>query len=83
MAVRFLGDGQGGFEGGAARGAGVLHQVLEEGEMILVDGAGGGVVTDAYPCGFADDFAHHAAGAHDPDGAEAIVGDADIAAGHE
>ena len=51
--------------------------------MLLVDAARVGVFADSEVGGLADDFAHHADGAHDADGTEGFVGDRDVAAGEE
>ncbi len=77
------GEEEWGAEGIAAEGAGLGHEFLEEAEVAFVDASGGGGVADGDPGGFADDFPHHATGAHDTDGAEGFAVDADVAAGHE
>ena len=74
----FVGDGPAIHLAGAA-----AHQVLKFAEMPLVNGARGGVVFRAQAGGHADDLAHGAAGAHHAHRAERIVGDADVAPGHE
>ena len=71
------------FEGVAAHGAGLGHEVFEDVEVLLIDATGGGVVANADPSGLSDDLAHHAAGAHDAGGAEGVALDGDGAAGHE
>ena len=71
------------FEAGAAGAAGELEEAVELAPVFRIHLAGGGAALDGDGGGFADDFAHHADGFHDADGTEGLVGDADIAAGHE
>lgn len=60
-----------------------MHEVDEHGEVVLVNAAWGGFLGGGDPGGLADDFSHHAAGAHDAGGAEGATVDGDATSGHE
>ena len=51
--------------------------------MLLIDSARAGFLFDADRGGLAYYFAHHSTGFHNADWAQARLGDADIASGHE
>ena len=72
-----------GFEARAPGAAGEFEQAINFLPVLLVDAARSGVALDGDGGGFADDFTHHADGLHDAYGAEGLVGDADISAGHK
>ena len=62
---------------------GLLHEVDEKGEVVLVDSARGRFLGGGDPGCFTNHFSHHATGAHDAGGAEGASVDRDAAAGHE
>ncbi len=73
-----LGQVEIGFERVTTHRAGLVHEILQDVEILLIHTAWAGVVAHADPGGFADDFAHHAASAHDARGTERFTLDTDV-----
>jgi hypothetical protein len=71
------------FEIVATHRARLVHEILQDVEILLIHAARRGVVAHADPRGLAHDLAHHAAGAHDARAAERVAIHADGAARHE